>query len=95
MDEPLESIQLKSTKMASEKEVETLGTNTKAPLSDDYVFGPWAASAINFEVRKIFNVVNSKRRNVKVLRKCVLTKNEIKKMPDIVKNIQNVSRKNE
>ena len=69
--------------------------NPNSPLDNDYVMGPWAASAINFEVRKIFNVLNSKRRNVKVLRKSTMTKDEIKKLPGIIKDIQTVSRKNE
>ena len=48
-----------------------------ASLESEYVMGAVAATSINYEVRKCINLVNSKKRNVKILRKSTLNSNEI------------------
>ena len=57
--------------------------------------GPYAASAIFYEVRKVFNQINGKRRNLKVLRKASMTPEEIKRFPGCVSTIKAVSKHNE
>ena len=43
------------------------------PLEENYVVGPYAAGGIFYEVRKCFKIVDGTRRNVKVLRKEIMT----------------------
>ena len=76
-------------------EVKELEDNMGGLLKDKYVMGPYAASNIFYEVRKVFNQINGKRRNLKVLRKSSLSDEEISKFKGAVNTIKTVSKHNE
>ena len=59
-----------------------------APLDDNYIIGAYAANCIFYEVRKAFNQVTGKRRNIKVLRKSQMTKDEIINFPLYIENMK-------
>ena len=60
------------------REIKDLEDKYGAPLEENYLMGPQISSSVFLEVRRCFNKINGKKRAVKVIRKCALTKAEIK-----------------
>ena len=69
----LPSMDLGPNRVKSSKEIEELEKDAAVRLSENYQLGIPISSGIALEVRRCTNIVNGKRRNIKVVKKDALT----------------------